>query len=70
MQPSTRRSLRRRRAGPLPEVGRVEAALTVLLEAERDPFTAAVAARLVEEGGALVVDYIRLNMLATRSEAA
>jgi trans-aconitate 2-methyltransferase len=44
--------------------------LTVLPEAEKEPFTAAVAARLAEAGGALVVDYVRLNILATRSEAA
>jgi trans-aconitate 2-methyltransferase len=44
--------------------------LAVLPQAERDPFTAAVAAQLAEEGGVLVVDYVRLNMLATRSEAA
>jgi trans-aconitate 2-methyltransferase len=44
--------------------------LMVLPEAERDPFAAAVAGRLAEEGGLLVVDYIRLNMLATRSGAA
>jgi len=43
--------------------------LSVLPEAERDPFAAAVSARLAERG-ALVVDYIRLNMLARRSEAA
>jgi hypothetical protein len=42
----------------------------VLPEAERDPFAAAVAGRLAEEGRLLVVDYIRLNMLATRSGAA
>ena len=44
--------------------------LMALPEAERDPFAAAVAGRLAEEGGLLVVDYIRLNMLATRSGAA
>jgi trans-aconitate 2-methyltransferase len=44
--------------------------LTVLPEAEKEPFTAAVAARLAEAGGSLVVDYVRLNILATRSEAA
>ena len=43
--------------------------LSVLPEAERDPFAAAVAARLAEEGP-LVVDYIRLNMLATRTASA
>jgi trans-aconitate 2-methyltransferase len=43
--------------------------LTVLPEAEKEPFAAAVAARLAV-GGALVVDYVRLNILATRSEAA
>jgi trans-aconitate 2-methyltransferase len=41
--------------------------LAVMPEAERDPFAATVAARLAEEGS-LVVDYVRLNMLATRSE--
>ena len=40
--------------------------LAVLPEAEKDPFAAAVAARLAEQG-ALVVDYVRLNILATRS---
>lgn len=40
-----------------------------LPEAERDLFAAAVAARLAKRG-TLVVDYVRLNMLATRSEAA
>jgi trans-aconitate 2-methyltransferase len=40
--------------------------LTFLPEAERDPFAAAVADGLAEEGS-LVVDYVRLNMLATRS---
>jgi trans-aconitate 2-methyltransferase len=44
--------------------------LTVLPEAEKEPFTAAVVARLAEAGGSLVVDYVRLNVLATRSEAA
>ncbi len=44
--------------------------LTVLPEAERDPFAAAVAARLAAEGGGLVVDYVRLNMLATRVASA
>jgi trans-aconitate 2-methyltransferase len=44
--------------------------LAVLPEAEREPFAAAVAGRLAEEGGLLVVDYVRLNMLATRSVAA
>jgi trans-aconitate 2-methyltransferase len=44
--------------------------LMVLPEAERDPFAAAVAGRLAEERDLLVVDYIRLNMLATRSGAA
>jgi hypothetical protein len=43
--------------------------LTFLPEAERDPFTAAVAARLAGEGS-LVVDYVRLNMLATRTVPA
>ncbi|MDP8950308.1 MAG: methyltransferase domain-containing protein [Actinomycetota bacterium] len=43
--------------------------LASLPEAERDPFAAAVAARLAREG-TLVVDYVRLNMLATRSETA
>ena len=44
--------------------------LGVLPEAERDPFAATVAGRLAETGGLLVVDYVRLNMLATRAEAA
>jgi trans-aconitate 2-methyltransferase len=43
--------------------------LAVLPEAERDPFAAAVAGRLAEEG-LPVVDYVRLNMIATRSETA
>jgi trans-aconitate 2-methyltransferase len=43
--------------------------LESLPEADRDAFAAAVAARLAEEGS-LVVDYVRLNMLATRSGAA
>ena len=43
--------------------------LTVLPEAERDPFAATVAARLAE-GDSLVVDYVRLNMLAIRSGTA
>jgi len=43
--------------------------LAVLPEAERDPFAAAVAGRLAEQG-TFVVDYVRLNMLATRAEAA
>jgi trans-aconitate 2-methyltransferase len=43
--------------------------LMALPEAERDPFAAAVAGRLAEEG-LLLVDYVRLNVLATRSEAA
>jgi trans-aconitate 2-methyltransferase len=42
---------------------------SVLPEAEREPFAAAVTARLAE-GGSLGVDYVRLNMLATRSEVA
>ncbi len=43
--------------------------LTFLPEAQkRDSFAAAVAARLAGEGP-LVVDYVRLNMLATRSRA-
>src|SRR3712207_492296 len=43
--------------------------VAVLPEAERDRFAAAVAGRLAEDG-LLIVDYVRLNMLATRSEAA
>ena len=43
--------------------------LAALPGVERDPFAAAVAERIAE-GGALVVDYVRLNMLATRSIAA
>jgi len=39
--------------------------LTVLPEGEGDPFAAAVAGRLAERG-TLVVDYVRLNILATR----
>jgi hypothetical protein len=43
--------------------------LTFLPEAQkRDSFAAAVAARLAGEGS-LVVDYVRLNMLATRPRA-
>jgi trans-aconitate 2-methyltransferase len=44
--------------------------LAVLPGAERDPFAAAVAGRLAEAGGLLVVDYVRLNILATRSVPA
>lgn len=44
--------------------------LTVLPEAERDPFASAVVARLAAEGGGLIVDYVRLNMLATRAVSA
>jgi trans-aconitate 2-methyltransferase len=43
--------------------------IMALPEGERDPFSTAVAARLAEDG-LLVVDYVRLNMLATRSGAA
>jgi len=43
--------------------------VAVLPEAERDRFAAAVAGRLAEDG-LLVVDYVRLNMFATRSGAA
>ncbi len=43
--------------------------LTFLPEAKRDPFAATVAARLAGEGS-LVVDYVRLNMLATKPVAA
>ena len=43
--------------------------LAVLPGAERDPFAAAVAERIAE-GGTLIVDYVRLNMLATRSGPA
>ena len=43
--------------------------LTFLPEAERDPFVTAVAARLAEMGS-LVVDYVRLNMFATRPGTA
>ena len=43
--------------------------LTFLPEPKRDPFAAAVVARLAGEGS-LVVDYVRLNMLATRAVAA
>lgn len=40
--------------------------LTFLPEVEQEPFAAAVAARLAA-GGSLVADYVRLNILATRS---
>jgi trans-aconitate 2-methyltransferase len=40
-----------------------------LPETERDPFSAKVAARLAKRG-MLVVDYVRLNVLATRSVPA
>jgi trans-aconitate 2-methyltransferase len=43
--------------------------MTFLPEAKREPFAAAVAERLATRG-LLVVDYVRLNMLATGSEAA
>jgi trans-aconitate 2-methyltransferase len=43
--------------------------LSALPEAERGPFAAAVAARLASEDS-LVVDYVRLNMLATRTVPA
>ena len=43
--------------------------LAVLPEREKGPFAAAVAGRLAEEEF-LVVDYVRLNVIATRSEAA
>ena len=43
--------------------------LTALPEQERGPFAAAVAGRLAQEG-LLVVDYVRLNMIATRSGTA
>jgi trans-aconitate 2-methyltransferase len=43
--------------------------LAVLPEAERDPFASAVAGRLAGLG-TLVVDYVRLNILATRAVAA
>ena len=44
--------------------------LAILPEAKREPFAAAVAERLAETGGHLVVDYVRLNILATRSVTA
>ena len=44
--------------------------LPVLPEAQRDPFAAAVAARLAEREASLVVDYVRLNILATRTRSA
>ena len=44
--------------------------LTALPEDRRDPFAAAVATRLAENEGSLVVDYVRLNMLATRRRPA
>jgi trans-aconitate 2-methyltransferase len=43
--------------------------LASLPEGEREPFAAAVAGRLAEKGS-LGVDYVRLNMLATRAGAA
>ncbi len=43
--------------------------LAVLPEARREPFTAAVAERIAQRGR-LVVDYVRLNMLAKLPEAA
>ncbi len=43
--------------------------LASLPEGDREPFAAAVAGRLAERG-MLVVDYVRLNMLARRPEAA
>jgi trans-aconitate 2-methyltransferase len=43
--------------------------LAVLPEADRDAFVTAVAERL-GSGGLPVVDYVRLNILATRSEVA
>ena len=43
--------------------------LTFLPEGEGDSFALAVASRLAQ-GGSLVVDYVRLNVLATRSGAA
>jgi trans-aconitate 2-methyltransferase len=43
--------------------------LTALPQQEEEPFAVAVAARLAQEGS-LMVDYVRLNMLATRSVAA
>lgn len=43
--------------------------LTFLPEGEGDSFALAVASRLAR-GGSLVVDYVRLNVLATRSGAA
>jgi trans-aconitate 2-methyltransferase len=42
--------------------------VAVLPEGERDAFSTAVAARLAEDG-LLVVDYVRLNILAARTEA-
>ena len=43
--------------------------LALLPEEARDPFASAVAGRLAEEGS-LVVDYVRLNILATRAVTA
>jgi trans-aconitate 2-methyltransferase len=43
--------------------------VAVLPEGERDAFSTAVAARLAERGS-LVVDYVRLNIIATRTGAA
>jgi trans-aconitate 2-methyltransferase len=44
--------------------------LTFLPEPKRDPFAAAVAARLAAGEEGLVVDYVRLNMLARRAVPA
>jgi trans-aconitate 2-methyltransferase len=41
--------------------------LSLLPEAEKEPFVNAVTARLAATGSPLVVDYVRLNILATRS---
>jgi hypothetical protein len=43
--------------------------VAVLPEGEREAFSTAVAERLAQEG-LLIVDYVRLNMLAARSGAA
>jgi trans-aconitate 2-methyltransferase len=43
--------------------------LALLPKGARDPFAAAVAERIAE-GGMLIVDYVRLDMLATRSVPA
>jgi len=43
--------------------------VAVLPEGEREAFSTAVAARLAERGS-LVVDYVRLNIIAARTGSA